>query len=167
VVLFLYYLYTSQLYLPPEVILNRGYDWGADHWSLGVLTFEVLTGSTPFYKQGMNQLELFRAIVKGQFDPPYLVSQRGKDILNGLIKTDPTKRLGSLANGEMDIFRDPWFSKIDFKAIRWMTLKAPHIPTIKDSLHVANFENWDHLEDKLNHKYEALTDAQKELFLLF
>jgi protein kinase A len=93
----------TPLYLPPEVILNHGYDWGADHWSLGVMTYEILTGSTPFYKEGMNQLELFRSIVKGRFEPPFMISQRGKDFLKGLIKTDPTKRLGSLAGGEMDI----------------------------------------------------------------
>lgn len=157
----------SPLYLPPEVILNRGYDWGADHFSLGVITYEILTGSTPFYKQGMNQMELFRAIVKGKFDQPHLVSQRGKDFLNGLINTDPSKRLGSLADGEMDIFRHPWFSKVDFKAIRWMTEKAPHIPKIKDSLQVSTFENWDHVEDKLKNTYEELTEAQKEIFQFF
>ena len=57
----------TPLYLPPEVILNRGHNWGADHWSLGVLTFEMLAGYTPFYKEGMDQMELFRAIVKGRY----------------------------------------------------------------------------------------------------
>jgi cGMP-dependent protein kinase 1 len=149
------------------VILNRGYDWGADHWSLGILTYEMLTGSTPFYKQGMNQMELFSSIVRGKFDPPFIASQRGKDFVSGLLHTDSTKRLGSLADGEMDIFRHSWFSKIDFKAIRWMKSKAPNIPKIKSALHVSNFENWDHLEDKLNNNYEELTDAQKEIFEFF
>jgi serine/threonine protein kinase len=157
----------TPLYLPPEVILNHGYNWGADHWSLGILTYEMLTGSTPFYKQGMNQMELFRSIVRGKFEPPYTASQRGKDFVNGLLTTDPTKRLGSLADGEMDIFRHAWFSKIDFKAIRWMTQNAPYIPKVKNALHVSNFENWDHLEDKLNNNYEELTEAQKEVFELF
>jgi hypothetical protein len=48
-----------------------------------------------------------------------------------------------------------------------MTLKAPHIPNIKNSLSWSNFENWDHLEDKLNNKYEELTEVQKEIFKFF
>jgi serine/threonine protein kinase len=27
----------TPLYLPPEIILNQGHDWGADHWSFGVM----------------------------------------------------------------------------------------------------------------------------------
>lgn len=35
-------------YVAPEVILNRGHDISADYWSLGVLMFELLTGSSDF-----------------------------------------------------------------------------------------------------------------------
>ena len=42
-----------------------------------------------------------------------------------------------------------------------------NIPKIKGALHVSNFENWDHLEDKHNNNYEELTDAQKEIFEFF
>lgn len=36
-------------YVAPEVILNRGHDISADYWSLGVLMFELLTGTLCIY----------------------------------------------------------------------------------------------------------------------
>lgn len=32
-------------YVAPEIILNKGHDISADYWSLGVLMFELLTGT--------------------------------------------------------------------------------------------------------------------------
>ena len=36
-------------YVAPEVILNKGHDISADYWSLGVLMYELLTGTTHHY----------------------------------------------------------------------------------------------------------------------
>jgi serine/threonine protein kinase len=32
-------------YLPPECCLSRGHTFSADHWSLGILTYELVCGS--------------------------------------------------------------------------------------------------------------------------
>lgn len=36
-------------YAPPEIIEGKDYNQNVDLWSLGVMTFEMLTGQLPFY----------------------------------------------------------------------------------------------------------------------
>ena len=43
-------------YWPPELVAGKGYDIKFDWWSLGVLCFEMLTGSLPFWSNDNNQL---------------------------------------------------------------------------------------------------------------
>jgi aurora kinase len=36
-------------YASPEIIEGKDYDQNVDLWSLGVMTFEMMTGQLPFY----------------------------------------------------------------------------------------------------------------------
>lgn len=145
-------------------ILNRGHSMGADHWSLGVLIHEMLTGNLPFYKEGMQQMDLFRAIVKGIYDPPRGVSQEAADIVSCFLTRDPSKRLGHLAGGEEDILNHPWFSIFDFDELRDAKVKPPFKPKIKNALDCSNFEDWTHLDDKTKTRFPALTSEEAGIF---
>jgi len=35
-------------YVSPEVIQGKNYDFSVDLWSIGVLTYELITGNAPF-----------------------------------------------------------------------------------------------------------------------
>ena len=47
-----------------QVILNKGHDISADYWSLGVLMFELLTGTPPF--TGTDPMKTYNIILKVQ-----------------------------------------------------------------------------------------------------
>ena len=151
--------------VPPEVILNRGHNGAADYWSLGVLIFEMLTGNTPFYQRGMEQTDLFRAIVKCRYTVPSKLSESAPSVIRALLVKNPAQRLGSLAGGESGLTQHPWLAtSIDFAALRQKTMKAPKVPTIADPLDASNFEDWSHLEDKTKKKFPKMTKAQLAVF---
>jgi protein kinase A len=166
-----YTLCGTPLYIAPEVVLNRGHDKGGDHWSLGIMIFEMISGYTPFYKDGMDQISLFRAIVKGNFKYPRsrreLFSDQSKDLINRLLVIDPTQRLGSLARGEKDIYRCAWFEDISFDKLKRKEIPSPWIPKIKDPLDTSNFENWDHLDDKAKAKDPPISKKDDDIFKSF
>lgn len=154
------------MYLAPEVILNRGHDAGADHWGTGVIIYELLTGETPFYKNGMEQMDLFRAIVKCRLNLPEEMPESAKQIIQDLIRRDPSKRLGKLSGGEDDILDHKFFSDhdIDFDSLRLKDCKPPTIPKIKNSRDSSNFEDWSYLEDKTDTKFPALDPKDQVIF---
>jgi protein-serine/threonine kinase len=50
----------TEEYLAPEVIIGRGHGASVDWWTLGILMYEMLYGTTPF--RGRNQTDTFKRI---------------------------------------------------------------------------------------------------------
>ncbi len=162
-----YTLCGTPLYIAPEVILNRGHDKGADHWSFGVLVYEMIAGYTPFDTEDLDQISLFRLIIKGKFAFPKkgVMTYDAEDLIERLLVTNPSRRIGSLAKGERDIYDHDWFEDIRFDKLRRREIKAPWIPDIKDPFDSSNFESAD--ERKFKEKYPGLTTAEQKVFETF
>ncbi|KAM4591084.1 cGMP-dependent protein kinase 2 isoform 3-T3 [Odontesthes bonariensis] len=90
-------------YVAPEVILNKGHDFGADCWSLGILIFELLTGNPPF--AGSDPIKIYTMVLHGieRVDFPKRIGKRPDDLIMRLCKLNPVERLGNKKNGIMDI----------------------------------------------------------------
>jgi serine/threonine protein kinase/CRP-like cAMP-binding protein len=154
-------------YLPPEVIMSRGHNWSADHWSLGVMLYEMITGESPFYYEGMDQMTLFRSIVEDDFELPWNASPAAAYVISNFLVKDPTQRLGSLVRGEREIFEQEWFNDMDLQALRGREIEAPWVPAIKDTLDTSCFDDWNHVEDKTKQRYRPICEADMELFKAF
>lgn len=117
----------------------------------------------------MGQLDLYREICSAPYKPhPMLQGKHHAiDIISKLLHKTPTQRLGSLKNGQKDIFGHPWFSDIQFEKYRSREIKAPWVPKIKDPLDSSNFDSWKHLEDKTQKKWPPLDDQKQAIFLGF
>lgn len=84
-------------YAAPEVMEKRGHGKPVDMWSLGVITYTLLCGYSPFRSETMAELIEECRNEKVIFHPRYWsdVSDDAKDFIKSLLKADPRKRPNS------------------------------------------------------------------------
>ena len=78
----------------PEQVTGKGHDFSADFWTLGIVTYEVLIGHTPFCKGGESEVQIYKNITDYAGD------------MNGLYNDEEKQRIGAeirtfIANGEI------------------------------------------------------------------
>ncbi|CAG8701361.1 14_t:CDS:2 [Dentiscutata erythropus] len=91
-------------YLPPEMVEGKEHDEKVDIWSLGVLCYELLTGTVLFEEAGYT--ETYKRIAKVEFTLPDHLSFEACYLINSLLQHDPKQRLPL-----KDILRHPWIQK--------------------------------------------------------
>jgi serine/threonine protein kinase len=120
-------------YVAPEVIRGTGYTHAADWWSLGVLIYELLCGTTPF--EGMNPMKIFRKVlagVEGASFPEHCQGEPG-DLIRSLLRDEPHERLPMLPQGLVDLERHRWYRAFNWELFRGQRMKAPFLPKAADS----------------------------------
>lgn len=172
--------------------MSSGHDWSADHWSFGILVYEMVTGTlnnrllgrfsrillirltpsfstglNPFFYEGMDQMTLYHSIVEDDFMEPKGAGDAVTDLISKLLEKDPVQRIGSWARGELDILEHPWFAELDLSEIRAKQVEAPWVPPLKDPLDTSCFDDWDHLVDKMVEGSPDLPPSDQELFAEF
>ncbi|KRZ51252.1 DNA ligase 4 [Trichinella nativa] len=86
-------------YVAPEILGTEKYDKSCDMWSLGVVMYILLCGFPPFYSShGLPMSPGMKSRIRsGQYVFPSPewdnVSESAKDLIRGLLKTDPSARL--------------------------------------------------------------------------
>uniref|UniRef100_A0A9J8C293 Ribosomal protein S6 kinase n=1 Tax=Cyprinus carpio carpio TaxID=630221 RepID=A0A9J8C293_CYPCA len=113
-------------YMAPEVVNRRGHTQSADWWSLGVLMFEMLTGTLPF--QGKDRNETMNMILKAKLGMPQFLSLEAQSLLRMLFKRNPSNRLGAGPDGVEEIKRHTFFSTIDWNKLYRRELQPPFKP---------------------------------------
>ncbi|CAO3592424.1 unnamed protein product [Absidia cylindrospora] len=133
----------TEEYIAPEVIKGCGHTSGVDWWTLGILIYEMLYGTTPF--KGLNRNETFASIMHHNVifhdQPlPYQtpLSSQCRHLIRKLLQKDEHKRLGSRA-GASDVKSHPFFKSINFALLRH--LEPPILPLIQhpDGVDALNF----------------------------
>lgn len=129
-------------YVAPEVILNKGHDISADYWSLGVLMFELLTGTPPF--TGTDPMKTYNIILKGidAIDFPRNITARARELIKKLCRDNPAERLGYQKGGIRDIQKHKWFDGFNWEGLRTRQLAVPIMPKISSHVDTSNFDEY-------------------------
>ncbi|XP_016417191.1 cGMP-dependent protein kinase 1a isoform X1 [Sinocyclocheilus rhinocerous] len=129
-------------YVAPEIILNKGHDISADYWSLGILMYELLTGSPPF--SGPDPMKTYNIILRGidMVEFPKKITKNAANLIKKLCRDTPSERLGNLKNGVKDIQKHKWFEGFNWDGLRKGTLTPPIIPNVTSSTDTSNFDSF-------------------------
>ncbi|XP_038896530.1 serine/threonine-protein kinase OXI1-like [Benincasa hispida] len=107
-------------YVAPEIVAGKGHDFAVDWWSLGVVLYEMLYGTTPF--RGSNRKETFYRILTKS---PDLCGEATplRDLIRKLLEKDPRKRI------ELEEIKGHDF----FKGTDWkLVLGIPRPPSLPE-----------------------------------
>lgn len=129
----------TEEYIAPEVIRGHGHTAAVDWWTLGILLYEMLFGTTPF--KGSNRNKTFTNILKHDVTFPDSNSGNGNDnnnkyqqisstcknLIRQLLIKDENKRLGSKL-GAGDIKNHPFFKNTQWALLR--NQQPPLVPVL-------------------------------------
>ena len=77
----------TPIYLAPEIIKEQGHDEKVDIWCIGVLLFELATGTVPFPGNDIETLE--SNILKLKIQWPKDINIEAKNLISKILKLDP------------------------------------------------------------------------------
>ncbi|KAK3943452.1 putative serine/threonine-protein kinase [Diplogelasinospora grovesii] len=131
----------TEEYIAPEVIKGSGHTSAVDWWTLGILIYEMLYGTTPF--KGKNRNATFANILREDIPFPDhagapQISNLCKSLIRKLLIKDENRRLGARA-GASDIKSHPFFRTTQWALIRHM--KPPIVPNQGRGIDTINFRN--------------------------
>ena len=108
----------SPPYLSPEMLSHEGSTKASDIYGIGVILYEMLTGSTPFYDEDYNLM--YKNISENRLMFPEFFSDEVKDLLEKMLEKDPKKRIKI-----QEIKKHPFFRDIDWDLVSNKKMQPP------------------------------------------
>lgn len=124
-------------YLAPEVFLGKGYDKSIDWWSLGIVMYEFLVGTSP-YREVREKLDM--QIYHKPLYHDRMISVTAFDLITQLLQLEPSKRLGYSARDAEEIKEHPFFNGVNWEMIYQRKIKPNFKPKIRYAADVSNFD---------------------------
>ncbi|KAL8970972.1 MAG: hypothetical protein Q9183_001273 [Haloplaca sp. 2 TL-2023] len=152
-------------YLAPEVIRNSGnccfksrhpkfrpdpvsfdgqkpgHGTAVDWWAFGILVYEFLVGTPPFWDK--NPMRIYEMICEGKLRFPSDMDEDARSLISGLCTVNPNHRLGNLPGGVDRVKSHPFFAPIGWDALYYRKVRGPIIPKLRHPADASNFDEYD------------------------
>ena len=130
-------------YMAPELLQNQDYSFSVDWWALGVMTFEMMVGTSPYNideLEGKTEDYLYQLILTKDIQPPSSLSYSSRKVLLDFLTKDPCERLGCKVGHEFkEIMDHVYYSPINWEALACKQIKPPYIPVVRNVRDYNNF----------------------------
>lgn len=134
-------------YIAPEMLRGENYDGSVDWWALGVLSFEMMAGRSPFdinENPGDNpdlntEDHLFQVILEKPIRIPRNLSVQATSLLKGFLQKIPNERLGS-NGGLREIEQHLFFKHVDWRAMEQRLVQPPYRPQVANERDLSNID---------------------------
>lgn len=132
----------------------------------------MVTGKYPFYTKEKDELKLYKRICTGTFELDGLVSMEFRILMASILYPDPSKRLGSHANGWREIFASPWlaneYDALELRSLRRQDLPAPWVPDLQDPLDASRFHpDASRVDDLVDECFPSISEKEQTIFNSF
>lgn len=107
-------------YVSPEILTSKSTCSSSDLWAVGCMLFQFMSGECPF--RGGHEYQIFQKITKLEYEFPDGFHPVAKDLVEKLLKIEPSERLGCPEMGGYERLKAHKF----FEGIDW-----DHLPEQK------------------------------------
>ncbi|KAF8349622.1 kinase-like domain-containing protein [Amanita rubescens] len=128
----------SEMEMAPEIVRRNYYSFGVDYWSASVTLYAMVTGRHPWDEEEDVAMQILKDDVG--FADEDDVSDECKDFLCQMLEKDPAGRLRI----GLDMTSHPYFTGVDWEAMRNRTVLPPWVPDFVKGHHF--FEDWGTIE---------------------
>ncbi|ORX63888.1 kinase-like protein [Basidiobolus meristosporus CBS 931.73] len=155
-----YSLVGSADYLAPEILVNKGYDFLVDFWSIGCIAYEFLAGYPPFAGSSMQEVwsnvyHWEKVLERPELEGGESISDEAWDMICMFI-TDRKKRVSSMSK----IQNHPFFKDLEWGTVR-DTAAPPFIPQLDSEVDASYFDDFNSPENLA--LYKEVFDKQEAL----
>merc|ERR1711879_879624 len=117
-------------YFAPELIASTGHTNAVDWWTLGILTFELMSGHPPF--ESAYPMQIYSKVMKGISKVPFPPKCQGPvgDLIKGLLMKQ---------GGVTNLKECKFYTGFNWTEFMEAKMEPPYKPVVKSKKDIANF----------------------------
>ena len=111
-------------FIPPEVLLGKGYSYSCDYWSIGICIYYIYYGILPFGNNAIEILDTYKEIIEKEITFPDNSNKELNSLLSSLLDKNESTRYTDIKVIKLHLF----FKDINWDALLQYKIKPPFIP---------------------------------------